>query len=327
MLDTLNNAADGLPIGSVVVNNAGGVAGHNTIVRFPNAHAEEDTLTATRQWMWHSRRPGAPPPAVFQGFAEQHVEHDPTYAALTPQARHRSLLVGRNVDVASSTARFALDATPGRHLAVLGPSALGADVLHAAVGGLAKQHTPGPARFVVASLVQAAETVAADAITALRDVGHDVDEVDAVGLRTELTKLAVRPEATDRPPHTYVIVFGMDAAAGVLARPSPDNPIHTGRTHLRAVLKDGPGHGVHLLAWWRGLQRFSEDIGGAGAREDIACMVALNIDGNNLGIHLGDPTLQWSARPNRALMIDLHNDHRSLIVPFQRPGRHDGTHP
>ncbi|MGH3648742.1 MAG: FtsK/SpoIIIE domain-containing protein, partial [Micromonosporaceae bacterium] len=319
VLATLNTAADGLPIGSAVINDSGGVPDHNRVVRFPNAHAEEETLAATRQWMWHSRSPGAAPPAVFEGFAEQQVERDPTYTALTPQTRHRSLLVGRNVDVASSTARFSLDATPGRHLAVLGPHPVGADILHAAVAGLARQHAPGTARFVVASLVEAAETVAEQTRMVVRDAGHPVSDVDATGLRAELAKLTESPG--DGPGHTYLVGFGMDAAAGVLAQPSPDNVMHTGRTDLRAVLQGGPARGVHILGWWRAIQRFSDDLGGSGMREDVACLVALNVSGSALASHLAQHTLEWSPRPNRALMIDLHSDRSSLIVPFVRPGR------
>ncbi|MGH2603445.1 MAG: FtsK/SpoIIIE domain-containing protein, partial [Dehalococcoidia bacterium] len=129
----------------------------------------------------------------------------------------------------------------------------------------------------------------------------------------------------DGPGHTYLAVFGMDAAAGVLAQPSPDNPLETGRTSLRAVFQGGPARGVHVLGWWRGIQRFSDDVGGAGMREDVACLVALNVSDSALGSHLAQHTLQWNPRPNRALMIDLHEGRSSLIVPFVRPGRqHDG---
>ncbi len=321
VLASQNTAADGLGVGTAVVNDAGGVADHNRLVRFPNAHAEERVLTEARQWMWHSRSPGSSPPAVFQGFAEQHVEEDPAFARLTPGVRHRGLLVGRHVDVASSTARFGLDATPGRHLAVLGPDPVGGDVLHAATAGLARQHSPGTARFVVASLVEVADAVAVETTTLVRDAGHPVDEVDAVGLRTELAKLALG--AGDGPAHIYLVVFGGDAAAGVLAQASGE-PKRTGRADLQTVLADGPASGVHLLGWWRGMQRFSDDIGGSRMRENVACLVALNVPAQALGSHIGQPTLQWQPRSNRALMIDLHNDHRSLIVPYVRPGRHNG---
>ncbi|MGH3749119.1 MAG: FtsK/SpoIIIE domain-containing protein, partial [Micromonosporaceae bacterium] len=323
VLDTLNNGADGLPIGAAVINDAGGIVGHNRTVRFPNAHAEEETLAQVRQWMWHSRQPGAAPPAVFQGFAEQEVTDDPTYLSLRPGARHRSLLVGRQIDVVSSTARFGLDATPGRHLAVLGPSPSGADILHASIAGLACQHSPGSARFIVASLVDAAEDVAESAADAVRSSGHAAEEVEAPGLLSLLEKLSEDGSAaSDGPAHTYLTVFGMDAAAGVLSQRLGNSPGVTGRTRFRDILKQGPARGVHLLGWWRGIQRFSEDIGGSSMREDLACLVALNVSAQSLGSHIGKLNLQWEPRANRALLIDLHNDRVQPIVPFVRSDRH-----
>ncbi|HEX2417437.1 MAG TPA: FtsK/SpoIIIE domain-containing protein, partial [Micromonosporaceae bacterium] len=289
VLHPTNNAADGLPIGTAVVNDAGGVPDHNRLVRFPDAHAEEETLAETRQWMWRQRRPGSHPPAVFQGFAEQRVEDDPGYTSLAPGGRHRFLLVGRNVDVVSSTARFGLDATPGRHLAALGPSPVGADILHAATLGLCRQHNPGTARFVVASLVDSAEAVAAELVAALGAAGHSVDEVDAPGLRTEFAKLA--ETSGDGPAHTYLVGFGMDAAAGVLTQAPGDlDRKRSGRADLQTVLAQGPASGVHLLGWWRAMQRFSDDIGGARMRENVACLVALNVPPQALGSHIGVPT-------------------------------------
>ncbi|MGH3738575.1 MAG: FtsK/SpoIIIE domain-containing protein [Micromonosporaceae bacterium] len=324
VLDGLNTAADGLPIGTAVINTAGGVAGHNRQVRFPNAHGEQQLLEQGRQWMWHHRQPGTAPPAVFEGYAEQHVEDDPTYQRLTPRVRHRSLLVGRQIDVPSSTAGFSLDPTPGRHLGVLGPSGVGADILYASGAGLARQHQPGSARFVVAGLVAAAQQVTAELVGVLRETGHEVADVDPAGLRAELGRLVERIRGgTGDDRATYLAVFGMDVASGVLMRPVPGRPAENGRMYLREVLKHGPAHGVHLLGWWRGIQRFTEDIGGASMREDLACLVALNISGQALGNHIGSVTFEWQARPNRALLLDLHDGRMTPIVPFVRPGRED----
>jgi S-DNA-T family DNA segregation ATPase FtsK/SpoIIIE len=78
---------------------------------------------------------------------------------------------------------------------------------------------------------------------------------------------------------------------------------------------------VHILGWWRGVRRFSDDIGAATAGlEDIACLVALNITSNDLNNLLGDYKVEWHARPNRALLVDRHDDKNQLIVPFVRPG-------
>jgi DNA segregation ATPase FtsK/SpoIIIE, S-DNA-T family len=78
---------------------------------------------------------------------------------------------------------------------------------------------------------------------------------------------------------------------------------------------------VHLLGWWRGLRRLTEDIGGTGNRDDVACLVALNVPGADLGIFLGQHDLTYTPRANRALLVDRHDQRTSLMIPFVRPGR------
>ena len=75
--------------------------------------------------------------------------------------------------------------------------------------------------------------------------------------------------------------------------------------------------------WWRGLSGLGEDLGGAAGREDLACLVILNVPGNDLGGFLGRFTLEYVPRPNRALLVDRHADRVGLIVPFVRPDLHD----
>ena len=79
--------------------------------------------------------------------------------------------------------------------------------------------------------------------------------------------------------------------------------------------------GLHMLGWWRATRRFSEVIGGSAGREDVACLVALNVPGNELALLVGDHTLTWQPRPNRALLLDRHDQRQQLFVPFVRPGR------
>src|SRR5439155_6154114 len=127
VLDELNDAADNLAIGTAVVNTAAGIVGANRLIRFPNADTE--SVNAQRHRLWDARSPGSLPPAVFAGYAEQHVDDDPTFARLNPEVRRRQAIVGRAVEVGLPTAGFTLDATPGRHVAVLGTSTAGADIL------------------------------------------------------------------------------------------------------------------------------------------------------------------------------------------------------
>ncbi|WP_239133380.1 FtsK/SpoIIIE domain-containing protein, partial [Rugosimonospora africana] len=319
VLDTLNPAAEGLSLGSAIVNSAGGLAGADVTVRFPDAHVDRAGVAEVRHRIFEQRVPGAAPPAVFAGYATRHVEEDPTFRGLAPGKRRPVALVGRVLDVAQSTALFALDATPGRHLAVVGTSALGADVLHAATVSVARQHAPHAARFLVAPLAAGADDVADETMRELRAAGHTVTVLDAQGLRDELHKLAAGP-GTAEHGRTYLVVFGVDAASGMLGARDPSS-FHSGHDDLRSVLRSGPAGGVHLLGWWRGLRRLADDIGGTSNREDVSCLVALNVPGAELGLYLGEVDLAYQPRPNRALLVDRDEQRISLLVPFVRPGR------
>ncbi|WP_422736009.1 FtsK/SpoIIIE domain-containing protein [Micromonospora sp. WMMD729] len=314
VLDQLNDAAGALPIGTAVVNTAAGAVGADTVVRFPDAHAAAADLAALRHELWQARPPGSRAPAVFKGYEAARVEDDPTFAGLRPGGRRPMALVGRTVDVHGTTALFLMDATPGRHLAVVGTAPAGADVLRAATLSLARQHTPGDVRFQVAALVTAAEPVAAETEAALRAAGHQVHRLDAAGLRDRIAALAA--EATGRE---YLVVFGMDAAAPVLGAADPVT-FRSGLDDLRAVLRQGPAQGVHLLGWWRGLRRLADDLGGTQNRDDVACLVALNVPGAELALHLGVHDLAYTPRADRALLVDRHDQRTRLIVPFARDG-------
>ncbi|WP_433529126.1 FtsK/SpoIIIE domain-containing protein [Micromonospora sp. CA-263727] len=146
VLDQLNDAAATLPVGSAVVNTAAGAPGANTVVRFPDAHAATGELTRLRHELWQARPAGARPPSVFRGYDTARVEDDATFTGLRPGGRRPLALVGRTVDVDGTTALFIMDTAPGRHLAVVGTSAAGAEVLRAATLSLARQHAPARRR-------------------------------------------------------------------------------------------------------------------------------------------------------------------------------------
>ncbi|WP_081883926.1 FtsK/SpoIIIE domain-containing protein [Micromonospora parva] len=314
VLDQLNDAAAALPVGSAVVNTAAGAVGADTVLRFPDAHAAAADLAALRHELWQARPPGSRAPAVFKGYEAARIEDDSTFAGLRPGGRRPMALVGRTVDVHGTTALFLMDTTPGRHLAVVGTAPTGADVLRAATLSLARQHTPGDARFQLACLVTAADPVADDTEAALRAAGHPVQRLDATGLRDRIAALAAEPTGRE-----YLVVFGMDAAAPVLGATDPDT-FRSGLDDLRTVLRQGPGQGVHLLGWWRGLRRLADDLGGTQNRDDVACLVALNVPGAELAVHLGAHDLTYTPRADRALLIDRHDQRIRLIVPFVGDG-------
>ena len=213
-----------------------------------------------------------------------------------------------------------MDSTPGRHLAVGGTSATGAEVLRAAALGLARQHAPGDARFLLAPLVTAAEPAVADTAATLTAAGHPVERLDADTLRAQLTELAAQTSGPDGGGRTYLVVFGVDAVASVLTAADPAT-FRTGHDDLRQLLRQGPGRGVHLLAWWRGLRRLAGGLGGTHNRDDVACLVALNVPGADFALHLGVPDLSYQPRADRALLVDRHDHRTRLIVPFTRDGQ------
>jgi S-DNA-T family DNA segregation ATPase FtsK/SpoIIIE len=309
VLEPTNDSAAGLPLGTAVINTAGGLGGprgatrgHERVVRFPDPHADKEVLRDLRHRLWQQRDPEAVPPRIFAGYAHQHLDDDPTYrAALAGRAGRPAALVGRIIDVGLSTAAFPLDSSPGRHLAIFGSQASGAEVLDAAARSVAACHAPRTTRFVISSLVAEGDELAKALAV---EIGHrqEVVVVDAAGLAAEL--------ALDKPG--YRVVFGMDAVSS--------GTLPTDR--LRALLREGPARGVHLLSWWRGLRRFSEEVGGSAAREDMAGMVFLNVPGPDVSMLLGRP-VDWQPRANRALLHDRHADRTVSIVPFVRPESDD----
>jgi S-DNA-T family DNA segregation ATPase FtsK/SpoIIIE len=311
ILDPLNRAADGLPVGTAVVNQAGGIPGANTLVRLP--FADPAAVAELRHRLWRLRPEGNAPPAVFTGFAAQHLDDDPCFRGLTPDSGRRRLLVGRRIDVGSPTAAVPVDATPGRHLAVLGPSPVGADVLHAATAGLGRQHRPGEAHFMIAALVPAGDPAAEATRAALTAAGHLPELIPLEKLGNRLAELAAFDGAGPLRP-TYLTLFGADAAGPALGVISTDS-FRSGIVDLRTVVQQGPLHGVHVLGWWRGTARFAADLGPT-AREDVACLVVLNVPGSELQSLLGQFDLHWQSRPNRALLLDRHEGTAQVVVPF-----------
>jgi len=300
VLDPANEAAIGLPVGAAVVNTAGGFGGprratrgHETVVRFPDPYAEPEAVAALRERLFAARPPGTRPPHVFLGDAEQRLADDPTFARLAPTP-HPTALIGRMIDVELSTAAYPLDATPGRHLAVLGPSTAAIGLLEAATLSVAAQHVPGSARFLLVPLAPDTPEVVARLATELKAQGHEVS-----------THPGVVPldEFRGDGGSAYLVLFGADLA-------------ELERNALRAVLRHGPADGCHVFGWWRGLRRFTEHVGPTAA-DYVSGLVFLNVPGADVAALLGRP-VDWRSRPNRALLHDQHADRTAVFVPFSR---------
>ena len=124
-----------------------------------------------------------------------------------------------------------------------GPAAGG--LLATAARSTAAHHAPGTARFLVAAL---AMRVPGAGRRADRRAGRPASGSTRVDLPTLLAALA-----DDLP--TYLVVFGLDAAAAPQELP-PDR--------LRALLRDGPPAGRHLLGWWRAVPPFAAVVRAGG---------------------------------------------------------------
>jgi hypothetical protein len=257
------------------------------VVEFPDPLAEPGVLAAVRHRLWEERPADSPPPHVFDGRGTQRLPE--SLPATVPPTAY----LGRVIDVPLSLAGFPLGPDPGRHLAVLGPSELAADILDAAARSLAGQHAPGSVDFVLASFAAARGSVARLLDQSLRALGHRSRMVDAVGL-----KEVVADPALNR---TYVIGFGLDGA------PSGG---------LGALFVDGPARGVHVIGWWRGLRRFREESGGTRIG-----LVILNLPAADAAQLIDDAPPDWQPRPNRALLHDPHTGRTALIQPFVHSGQ------
>jgi hypothetical protein len=258
---------------------AGASRAHERLVGFPDPHAAPEVVTAWRQRLWHLRHSNEPPHR-FAGHAAQYLP------ATLPRTGTPTAYLGRVVDVPLSLAGFPLDSRPGRHLAVLGPGGVGADILDAAARSLAAQREPGTVHFVLSGGAATAQPIVSALDAALREQGHKV--------------LSAGDEL---PDDTYVFAFGADG------------------TVVRGMLDDGPARGVHLFGWWRGLHRFAEDTGESPDRSAIAGLVLVNVPAADAAALIGDPGLDWQPRPDRVLLHDRHAGRTRVVIPFVHSGQ------
>jgi S-DNA-T family DNA segregation ATPase FtsK/SpoIIIE len=318
ILDLLNQAADSLPVGQVILNNAAGIESGNRRARFPNADA--GSLLMLRHRMWQMRTPGSSPPAMFIGYAEYTMDDEKDPVVIPSTRRRRFAVVGRKVNIGLTTATFPLDSSPGKNFAVLGTSLVGADALKSIAIGLARQHDSGTATFVLVNLVSSTEDEVEELAERLRNAGQIAEVVELNGYQAQLQELN-NLGPCPRGEGIYVLGFGVDAASSVLKQKVKGSP-RSGIEEFRTLLRDGPAKGIHFFGWWRGVRRLIDDLGLNG-KEDISGVLALNVRGNELGLLVGQVMLHWTPRHNRALLIDRQEDTKELIVPFVTPGRYN----
>ena len=126
-------------------------------------------------------------------------------------------------------------------------------------------------------------------------------------------------DAADELP-TYLVVFGLD-------RPGPrELPVD----RLRALLRDGPPAGRHLLGWWRAVPPFAALFEPAGEVDKLAAVAVLDVPVAQLTPVFGRPVrVAGAPRPGGALGRPGRAGHaswcRSPTRPADRVARAEGV--
>jgi hypothetical protein len=328
-----NDATLDLPRWHAVINAESGVRHANQVARIPNATVKDTVDRVQRvlhaayvdgEWgvEFGQPRPCSPAgvrrPTLFDGSRAPLVVD--LLAGVDTAGAVPRVLVGQCIDIDGSAATIAVSDVPGRNLAVLGPSAPDAvPVLSAAAVSLRRRFADGEIDVVLAALAPEAAGPAAAVAEELRAGGR---EPRTAGLRDveQLVKelaaeVAERARITtdgrldgDRRP-LFAVLFAADAADPVLDRAGVDA--------LRQVLRFGPENGVHVLGWWRSVARLRALLSLSASIDDVGALVALDVQGSELGALLPGMTVSWSPRPGRGLFFDRaqHSRPDVVIVP------------
>ncbi|MBV9313676.1 MAG: cell division protein FtsK [Pseudonocardia sp.] len=321
VLAELNDAALTLPRWHAVLNHESGIKHGNEVLRIPDATAK-GTIDALQHELWKRCPTTVAEPRLFDAGRTPRLADLLAGASLVPCEAARDVarvaVLGQLIDVAGSAATVPLSATPGRNLAVVSSSAAdAASVLGAAALSLAGQYVAGDARFTVGMLVPEASVPAFELVERLRGWGHGVDTVGIDDFAALVARLAADVTGRlsggehRREPH-YLLLYGVDGASGVLERKDPDT-FRTGLDSLRQVIKGGPETGLHVLGWWRSVQRLRAVLMMGAGVDDIGCWVAFDIQGSELG-PLAPAPVSWSPRPARALVFDRFTQQRPEVL-------------
>ncbi|MFC4944000.1 FtsK/SpoIIIE domain-containing protein [Pseudonocardia sp. GCM10023141] len=311
VLADLNDATLDLPRWHAVVNHESGIKHGNEVVRIPDATAKGSVDEVQRE-LHEQYQAGRAEPRLFDGSKAPRIAD--LIAELPPSADGvPRALVGQCIDVAGSAATVRLPAAPGRNLGVLASvPAEAVRVLGAAAASLSGQFAPGTVDVLVAPLVVEATEPAGQLVTALTTAGHVPEVVTLDGFRERIAALAAeittRLAGGGRRP-VVVVLYAADAADTSLER--------DGLEALRKVLRFGPETGVHVLGWWRSVQRLRALLAMSASVDDLGAWVALDVQGSELAALAPGMMLSWSPRAGRGLFFDRsqHALPEVVIVP------------
>ena len=309
-----NDAAVGLPRWHAVINPESGTKHGNKIVRIPDASSKglvEDVQQRLHR-MYHRSGEG---PKLFDGSRSPRITDLVGNLPASDDELPRAVL-GQCIDVTGRAATVRLSATPGRNVGVL--ASVGKDAvptLTAAAVSLAGQLPADGVRVVIAPLVVEAtgeaSWLAKEFLGA--DRGYDIETVPMDQLKTTIEGLSA--EVTDRlkgdavRTPALVVLYAADAGDTVLERAGTDA--------LRNLLRHGPETGVHVLGWWRSIQRLRALLTLGASVDDLGAWVALDVHGAELGPLVPGMLVSWAPRPGRGLFFDRsqHAAPEVIIVP------------
>jgi S-DNA-T family DNA segregation ATPase FtsK/SpoIIIE len=321
VLAELNDATLDLPRWHAVLNHESGIKHGNEIVRIPDASGQgapaggeervASSVGAVQRVLHETYAAGRPEPRLFDGT------RSPQFTDLAAGLARDGIphaLVGQSIDVAGSAAAVALPDAPGRNIGVL--AAVGREairVLGAAAASLAGQYPVGGVDVVVAPLVAEAAEPAARLAGQIAAAGTPVEIVGLDGVRARVEELAkdvgdrLSGSSPGRP--VVLVLYAADAADTVLER--------EGTEAMRKLMRFGPETGVHVLGWWRSVQRLRALLMMSASVDDLGAWVALDVQGSEVQALVPGMLVNWSPRPGRGLFFDRaqHAAPEVVIVP------------
>ena len=254
--------------GEAIYNAANGrIEGNNLFQAFWLPDEERETYLHKLQQ--HSDRVGWQPVApqiVFDGNAPANIVSNRDLLNLlnTPNwpvpQRAYSAWLGEPIEIKTHTAAI-LRRQTGSNLLIIGqnehePKAVG--MLVSAVLGLAAQHSPADASFVLINLCDvdsAWHDLPAVLAEALPHTVKTVGRRGTVATITELThelEKRVAEEEENRPPSLYMVIFGLQRHRDLRL---PDNyypvsgELKPPAAQLAEICQEGPDLGIHTLLW------------------------------------------------------------------------------
>ncbi|MEV6440984.1 FtsK/SpoIIIE domain-containing protein [Amycolatopsis sp. NPDC051716] len=311
VLAETNNAAVSAPKWHAVINHDSGVAHGNQLAHIPDA-SSKNVFVRLQHRLWEQYAGHFPRPRLFDGAHQPVLERFPAYLDLKPNSKPRALL-GQSIDVTETACGVDLPRAPGRNVAVLGSATAEAlSIMDSSARSLSRQYEPGEVEFVLSCPIEACAPAALELTERLREDGH------AASLVEDLTGVLESMTGSMSGGAKVLLLYGVDAALPYLEAKAVGQ-LKSGLDHLRVVLKQGPGHGIHTIGWWRSIARLKDTLG-FGGTDDIGTWAALDVQGNELSPFAAGQVVHWSPRPGRALFFDrTTHGAPEVIIPFQRP--------